>query len=75
MLAGETILRPTRHYTIHYRAGRTLDVDAEAMWPAGAALEFTVTVAVIGIPRLVAASACSPVRLSGLSGRTGRCGG
>ncbi len=40
-----------RRYTVHYRDGRTADVNAEAMWPSGNALEFTVKVAVIGIPR------------------------
>ena len=53
MLAGETILRPTRRYTIHYRDGRASQVEAEAMWPTSTCLEFTVTVAVIGLPRMV----------------------
>lgn len=53
MLAGETILQPTRRYTIAYLDGHQVDVDAQAMWPNGPCLEFTVTVAVVGIPRLV----------------------
>lgn len=55
MLEHETLLRPTRRYTIHYRDGRQQDVDAEAMWPVGQCLEFVVTVAVIGLPRQVVA--------------------
>ena len=55
MLDGETILRPTRRYTIHYRDGRQADVEAEAVWPTSTCLEFTVTVAVIGLPRQVVA--------------------
>ena len=31
MLAGETLLRPTRRYTITYRSGRRVDVDAEGI--------------------------------------------
>ena len=55
MLAGEIVLRPTRRYTITYRDGRHVDVQAEGMWPTSTCLEFTVTVAVIGIPRMVVA--------------------
>ena len=51
MLAGDTILRPTRRYTINYRDGRIAEVHAETMWPTSTCLEFTVTVAVIGLPR------------------------
>ncbi len=36
-----------------YRDGRTVDVDAEAMWPTPTYVEFMVTVAVVGIPRHV----------------------
>ena len=55
MLAGETLLRPTRRYPLTYRDGSRVDVDAEGMWPASNCLEFMVTVAVIGIPRHVVA--------------------
>ncbi len=51
MLAGETLLRLTRRYTVIYVDGRRVDVDAEGMWPVSNALEFVVTVSVIGIPR------------------------
>jgi len=55
MLAGETILRPTRRYTLTYVDGSRVAVDAEGRWPASNCLEFLVTVAVIGIPRHVVA--------------------
>ncbi len=45
----------TRRYTITYRDGLRVDVDAEGLWPVFGALEFAVTVAVIGIPRQVVA--------------------
>ncbi|MBA2456332.1 MAG: hypothetical protein H0V48_07330 [Nocardioidaceae bacterium] len=45
----------TRRYTITYRSGRRVDVDAEGMWPTATCLEFVVTVAVVGIPRPVVA--------------------
>ena len=55
MLARETLLQPTRRYTITYRSGRRVDVDAEGMWPTPTCVEFMVTVAVVGIPRHVVA--------------------
>ncbi len=55
MLAGETLLRPTRRYTITYRDGRRVQVDAEGLWPSPTCVEFMVTVAVVGIPRHVVA--------------------
>ncbi|MBA2532624.1 MAG: hypothetical protein H0V23_11070 [Nocardioidaceae bacterium] len=54
MFSGET-LRPTRRYTITYVDGTRVDVDAEGMWPTSNALEFVVTVSVIGMPRQVVA--------------------
>jgi hypothetical protein len=47
-----TPIGPTRHYLIICHDGRRVDVDAEAMWPAGASLEFWATVEVMG-PRQV----------------------
>ncbi|MDQ3055163.1 MAG: hypothetical protein M3R66_15530 [Actinomycetota bacterium] len=38
MLAGETLLRPTRRYTIAYRDGRCVQVDAEGKWSVSTAL-------------------------------------
>ncbi len=55
MLAGETLLRPTRRYTVTYRDGRRIQVCAEGMWPSSTCVEFLVTVAVVGIPRHVVA--------------------
>ncbi len=55
MFAGEALLQPTRRYTITYRDGSRVDVDAEGMWPASTCLEFMVTVAVMGMPRHVVA--------------------
>ncbi len=45
----------TRRYTITYRDGRRVEVDAEGMWPVFGALEFVVTVAVVGMPQQVVA--------------------
>ncbi len=55
MLAGETLLQPTRRYTITYRSGRRVEVAAEGMSPTPTCVEFVVTVAVVGIPRHVVA--------------------
>jgi hypothetical protein len=43
-----TPIGPTRHYVIVCTDGRRIHVDAEAMWPAGASLEFWATMDVIG---------------------------
>jgi len=73
VLAGETLLRPTRRYTLTYVDGSRVNVDAEGKWPASNCLGFMTTVAVFGTPRHVL-----PRRL--LLGRwcwwgaTGRCG-
>jgi hypothetical protein len=42
------LIGPTRHYVIVCHDGRRISVDAEAMWPADACLEFWATVEVIG---------------------------
>jgi len=55
MLAAETLLRPTRRYTVTYIDGTRAQVDAEGMWPVSNALEFVVTVSVVGMPRQVVA--------------------
>jgi len=64
MLAAETLLRPTRRYTITYVDGRRVDVDAEGMWPTPTCVEFLVTVAVVGIPRHVVAQRVMLVELA-----------
>jgi hypothetical protein len=53
VLAGETLLRPTRRYTVTYGSGRRVNLDAEGMWPTSTCVEFLVTVTVVGIPRHV----------------------
>lgn len=50
------MLRPTRRYTVTYVDGTCVNVDAEGMWPTSNAVEFVVTVAVIGMPRQVVAA-------------------
>ena len=73
MLAAETPLQPTRRYTITYRSGRRVDVDAEGMWSTPTCVEFLVTVAVVGIPRHVVAQRVMLAELRRWSVGTVRC--
>lgn len=67
----KTLLRPTRRYTITYRDGGRVDVDAEGMWPTPTCVEFMVTVAVVGIPRHVVAQRVMLVELESVKREDG----
>ncbi|CAN5537573.1 hypothetical protein BH18ACT8_BH18ACT8_16330 [soil metagenome] len=61
-----------RRYTVTYRDGRRVQVDAEGMWPTTpTCVEFLVTVAVVGIPRHVVAQRVMLVELASVEREDG----
>ena len=52
-------MRPTRGYRIHLHNATVIDLQAEAMWPNGTQLNFTITTPVIGLPRAVVVQRCA----------------
>jgi hypothetical protein len=46
-------LLPTRGYRVLCHDATLIDLEAEAMWPIGTQLEFTITTLVISLPRQV----------------------
>lgn len=59
MLTELEPMRPTRGYRVLCHDATLIDLEAEAMWPTGTQLEWTITTLVIGLPRTVVVQRCS----------------
>jgi len=58
MLTEVEPLLPTRGYRVLCHDATLIDLQAEAMWPTGTQLEWTITTLVIGLPRTVVVRRC-----------------
>lgn len=58
MLIDPAPIHPTRGYRVLCHDATLIDREAEAMWPMGTQVEFTVTTLVIGLPRQVVVQRC-----------------
>ena len=58
MLIDPEPLLPTRGYRVLRHDATLIDLDAEAMWPMGTQLEWTITTLVIGLARQVVVQQC-----------------